>query len=285
MLGVFDVTKKADRNNPTIIPFKELLKKLSSKEKASDMTTANRLGGFLSLLTIVNIYKRPRLVVRVKGDLRIHIVAFALFEDLKESLYLMENADGVRPYIRKWYHDVFIKTYNEKIDLNSKVSSRGEILREKRKALTTEELVEKTEEIYARVYTRKQVLETYINPLINHGLVENIESELDKRANIYFPRITRMAKNGKLLENQQTNSFSDQTRIVITDPTIFPDKHHIISEIQQVLDYSKNKDISIKISDHTGKEITVDELVDRYYPNPKDFFELQDQNNDASKLT
>jgi hypothetical protein len=38
----------------------------------------------------------------------------ATFEDLKETLLLMERAaSGVRPYIANWFNDVFIPAYKD----------------------------------------------------------------------------------------------------------------------------------------------------------------------------
>src|SRR5918999_3562466 len=52
--------------NNVIIPFYESLKGSLSKQKAFDMTVANRFLGFLSLLPIINADKRPRLIVANK---------------------------------------------------------------------------------------------------------------------------------------------------------------------------------------------------------------------------
>ena len=36
-------------------------------------------------------------------------------------------------------------------------------------------------------YTSKQILETYLNSLINQNYIDKAESELDRRANMYYP--------------------------------------------------------------------------------------------------
>ena len=40
--------------------------------------------------------------------------------------------------------------------------------------------------------------------------------------------------------------------------------------------YSVEEDGSVTIIDHDGKEITVEELVNRYYDNPNDYFDFGD---------
>jgi hypothetical protein len=32
-------------------------------------------------------------------------------------MFLMEYADGVRPYILEWYYDVFLEAFNAKVDI------------------------------------------------------------------------------------------------------------------------------------------------------------------------
>ncbi|HXW12848.1 MAG TPA: hypothetical protein VD694_08815 [Nitrososphaeraceae archaeon] len=125
--------------NNVVIPFMDTIKKSLPKQRAFDMTTTNRLGGFLSLLPLVNVDKRPRLVVKKKNEpgFLAQIIPLALFEDLRETMHLMEYANGVRPYILEWYNDVFLEAYNSKTTEDSKFNSKGELLTEKVIAATT----------------------------------------------------------------------------------------------------------------------------------------------------
>jgi hypothetical protein len=191
--------------NNVIIPLKETMSNLLPKEKAFDMTTANRFFGFLSLLRLINIDKRPRLLVRGKGNPVLQTVPFALFEDLQEAIFLMEYADGVRPYILEWYYDIFLKVHDAKMEPDSKVNGKDQIITEKRIALTTEQLSEKTKEVYKQIYTTKQILENFVNPLINQGYIDKTESGLDRLANIYYPLI--VTKFRKLFESEKTNNL------------------------------------------------------------------------------
>jgi hypothetical protein len=278
---------EAGKNN-VIIPFYEALTNSLPKEKAFDMTIANRLFGFLSLLPLINMDKRPRIVLRKKGEPKIQSIPFALFEDLQEAIFLMQYANGVRPYVLEWYYDVFLEAYNAKTEPDSKVNNTnaGIITEEKRIALTTEQLVDKTKEVYNRTYTTKQILETYVNPLINQGYVDKTDSILDKRSNIYYPVIVT-TKNRKLFETEQMNNLSQQTRVNVKDYALYPNKQCLISKIQQVLAYSADKGFVeevTKIKSHEdNKEITVEELVERYYKDPENYFELDDSNSKSEK--
>jgi hypothetical protein len=270
--------------NNVIIPFNEILtKSLLPKDKAFDMTTANRFFGFLSLLPLINIDKRPKLVIRKIGNPILQIIPFALFEDLQEAMFLMEYANGVRPYVLEWYYDVFLEAFNAKTTADSKENSKGETIIESRIALTTEQLVEKTKNVYNQSYTTKKILETYINPLINQGYIDKTNSELDKRANIYYPVIIT-AKNRKLFETNQSNNFSQQNRMIITNSLFYPSKQYIISKIETILGYSAGKDFPVeKIKSHEGNDIVVTELADRYYGDADKYFQFSNNNSNNSK--
>ena len=72
---------------------------------------------------------------------------FATYDDLKEATFLMEYANGVRPYILDWYHKVFQWKFGQKAEPGSKLFKKDDLRVEDRIALTTQELVEATKEI------------------------------------------------------------------------------------------------------------------------------------------
>jgi hypothetical protein len=81
------------------MPFYQSLHKSLSREKASDMTMAHRLFTLLSLLPQIDVHSATRPHMRVtdpKDPKFLQVIPFATFEDLKESIYLMEYADGVK---------------------------------------------------------------------------------------------------------------------------------------------------------------------------------------------
>jgi hypothetical protein len=264
--------------NNVMIPFYEILTNSLPKEKAFDMTVANRFFSYLSLLPLIQIGKRPRLFVRKPENVTFQAMPFALFEDLKETIFLMQYANGVRPYVLEWFYDVFQTAFNGKTDKDWKTVYKGKeqvMIFENRIALTTEDLVKKTYEVYNKTYTKKQILESYIKPLINQGYIDKVESELDHRASVYYPLINTI-KNRKLFDSRQSNNLSQESKIVVIDSAMFPDKQYVTSKIQAVLGYSARQGYFTKILDHEKNEITIEELIDKYYNNPDEYFALDD---------
>ena len=282
---ILEVCNKVESGkNNVIIPFIDTIKKSLPKQKALDMTTSNRIGGFLSLLPLINIDKRPRLAVKRKNEPSFlsQVIPFALFEDLQDTMHLMEYANGVRPYILEWYNDVFLETYNAKKYEDSKINSRGEELTENRIAVTTKELIDKTFEVQKKKLSTQQILQTYIRPLVNENFIDFAHSEIDKRARIYFP-VSSTKKYSKLFTSDKMNNFSQQPKMPIEDPTLYPDKQYIISKIQGVLRYSSDDTLLIEIQNHEGEDTTIEELTNQYYLNPEDYFEQPNKNSNISE--
>jgi hypothetical protein len=275
-----------DRNQKVFAPYNEAIKGSMPKTKGFDMTTANRLMSFLSLLPLINIDRRPRLVTvrkEVKRDIdsdgiqsNVEITPLALFEDLAESISVMENSTGLRPYQLEWYEKVFHSEYNSMTEPDAR-EVKGREVKEKIIAVTTERLARKTKEVYNRDITSKKVLETYLEPLLNEGYIDKMGSDLDGRAYIYYP-IIGTTKPFDYSINDQANNISHKPKIVIRNPAIYPNKQYVISKIQEVDRYSIQQGLQTSIKNHDWRGMTAEELVNQYYNNPEDYFDLVYEN-------
>jgi hypothetical protein len=247
------------------------------------MTRANRLSTYISFLPIVYFHKRPRIILVKKGDITIQTIPIATFEDLQNTISLMEYSDGVRPYILEWYYDIFLKAFNDKGDkVDIKTNSKGETLEEPRVALTSQDIIKKYKEEYNETLTSKQLLETYLYQLINQGYIDKIDSVIDRRAKIYYPIITTK-KHINLFENDKTNNILQEKKKIIVKSAILPSKACIISKIEPILNYYSENGYVINIKNHLDKEISLDELIEQYFGNVHDYFEdLEDNNNNSS---
>lgn len=266
--------------NNVIIPFITPLNKSLARQKASDMTMGYRLFSFLSLLPQINFYSRPYLQVvdPTRNILHIQRIPFAMFEDLKEAAYVMEYADGVRPYVLMWYHQVFLPTFNAKDKPDFRVNSKGVDLVEKRIAVTSDQLCAATEQIQQKIMSKQQIRENYVEPLINQGYIDKIDSELDKRSDIYYPVILKIDKLNGMAD---PSNFSQGAKIKVIDPAIFPDKTYVKTSILTVCNYTIPKGLQTKIISHDKKEITVDELVDQCYASADDYFSLKPESENV----
>ena len=180
---------------------------------------------------------------------------------------------------------MFLPAYQEKTEPDSKVVKKGgkeDIVEEKRIPLTSENLVKKTENVSHKTYTKKYVVDDYLNPLINQGYIDSLESELDHRSKIYYPLINT-TKNRKLGGYVSAPNILQDSKVIITESELFPNKQYIISKIQALSRYAETEGISTKLLDQDEKEIIGEEIVERYYRNPERFFESEGINLPISK--
>jgi len=265
--------------NNVIIPFKELILQSLPKEKAADMTRANRLFTYLSFLPTVNFDKRPRIEIGIEGDiLSNQTITIATFEDLQKTISLMEYSDGVRPYILEWYYEVLLKAYDDKGDIaDMKEDSRtGETLQETRTAVTSQNLIDKHKEVHGEILTSKNLLQSYLYPLLNHGYIDKIHSVLDRRAKIYFP-IIETKKYINLFYSGEKNNLLQETNKFVVNSTTFPSKVYILSVLEPILNYYSSNGLFTKIKNHLDEDITLEQLVDRYFGNANDYFMIKQQ--------
>ena len=96
-----------------------------------------------------------------------------------------------RPYVLQWYNEVFLPAYESKNDQPDSKEATNDTLTENRIAVTTRYLIEKTAEVQNKRLSNKEMLETYLNPLLNLNVISSEPSVLDRRANIYYPVKTK----------------------------------------------------------------------------------------------
>ena len=263
---------RPDKYQKVFVPFGDAIKSSVPKTKGFDMTTGNRLMSFLSLLPIINIDRRPRLVTLSPAEkVPVEVTPIALFEDLQESISIMENSSGLRPYQLEWYQKVFLSEYSEKTEPDSRMIKNQQVT-EKTIAVTTEQLAKKTKEVCNHHITSKKILETYLDPLLNEGYIDRTSSDLDGRAYIYYP-IVDMIKPFDYSIRDESNNISHQPKIIVRNTAIYPDKPHIISKIQEIEKYSIEQGFQTIIRDPSWNDMTADELTDQHYNNPEDYFD------------
>jgi hypothetical protein len=209
-------------------------------------------------------------------------------------MFLMEYADGVKPYVLEWYYEVFLEAFNQKDKADSKTvvnSKGGEVeVTERIIALTTEDLVKKTRQVYNHVYTKHQIRDTYIYPLINQGYIDETDSEIDKRQRIYYPLVVleKSSKNERLHDKNNSLNLFQQSKVLVENYELYPSKQYIKSEIEALLKcvvqtpcckeikLLDNECNQVIVLDHyDNKEINIaalEEFGDRYYHSPQEYF-------------
>jgi hypothetical protein len=258
------------------------------------MTITDRTIKYLSIITKMNMDARPKLVNEQTGQ----FYPIATFEDLKETLKLMQvGASGARPYIVNWYNKVFVFAIkdldgrpNQQVTADEKTidGTPNVIASEKHVGVNTEQLAAKTKDVFKCTKpSNKELRDKYLEPLVNLGVIDKVRSEIDKRENIYLP-----VEEGDLFHIFDDSANNDSNlRLTVLNPEAFPNKNFLKEQFRISLE--KNADgkavleknfCHYKLVDTDGTEITLDQLLDRYFNNSQDCFikayEEEASNND-----
>jgi hypothetical protein len=256
------------------IPFVKAVSDSIPNTKVWNMTIVERMMKYITIIAKVNMDFRPKLVNEQTGQ----IYPIATFEDLKGALKLMERgANSVRPYIANWFNDVFIpafKALDGKPNEDTIEQDGSIIIKERHVGLTTEQLADKTKEVYGGSKpSSKELLEKYLYPLLNQGIVNYTASLINRKFNIFFP----------VEEVNITSIFKDpdNPKLNVSSPDIFPSKNVLKEEFRILSKRYSNEGVNFnkifsgyyKLLDADGKtEITLDDMIDRYFGSPEEVF-------------
>ena len=269
-----------------VIPFHNAISKCIpvSEGQPWSMTMTDRTFKYLSIITKINMDSRPRVVDTETGQ----FWPIATFEDLKETLLLMERAaSGVRPYIANWYNDVFIPAFKDLDDKpnESKDEFGNTIIKERHVGVTTEQLA-KTKKVNGGLKPSSgDLLAKYLYPLIIQGIVDKVPSEIDKRFNLFLPVEATTGGSNIFALFQDP----DDMRLKAPYPSAYPTKNIIEDSIRFSLEYYYKEGVGneekYRLIDVDGKGITPTELAERYFSSPEDcFIKDDDAENMASNI-
>jgi len=256
------------------------------------MTANDRMRRYMTIITKENMDSRPRLVRR---DSPIIFLPISTFEDLKDTLELMEiGGSNIRPYLSQWYNEVFLPLFNDEGEqLRYRVENIGEsekTVEEDYVAITSKQLCEKTN------VSNEVLRHKYIDPLVNQGVINKTRSNIRKNENIYFPVDSKgenifslfRSKDPKLTvkdsEHYPTRKLIQDSFKLKTKPILAEDSNNAKNELEKFREsfgdkqggiFEKNLLDIYRLEDENGIEITLDQLVDRYFANPESCFVME----------
>ncbi|MGB6530068.1 MAG: hypothetical protein WBF33_18340 [Candidatus Nitrosopolaris sp.] len=156
-------------------------------------------------------------------------------------------ASGVRPYLVNWFNDVFIPAFKD-LDgyLNELRNDAGFLLvKEKYVGVTTEQLAEKTKLVYGGLKPSSgDLLNKYLYPLINQGIVDKVPSEINKKYNLFFPVETTTSGSNIFALFQDP----DDIRLKAPSRDAFPTKNLIEDSIRISLEYYYKEGVGNEIT-------------------------------------
>jgi hypothetical protein len=166
------------------IPYFDLLQKILPANKGTDVRFTKKV---FSLLNIVPIVKNNlRVVLMMEGEDSI----IAYIDDLKEVLSITQNLDGVPKFKVDFFNEIFYPCFNRKTKADSNNKEGKDRKEEEIKAVTTRELCDYFKEKKGKPISTDNLKHTYLNPLINEGIIDYTESKINSKQNIYYSLVT-----------------------------------------------------------------------------------------------
>ncbi|MGD1836988.1 MAG: hypothetical protein ACPKPY_02885 [Nitrososphaeraceae archaeon] len=208
------------------IPYYNLLQKILPANKGTDVRYAKKL---FSLLNVVPIVKNnQKMIINIEGETSI----IADLSDLKEVLSITQNFDGIPKFKIEFFIKIILPCFHAKTKPDS--TDDGKKV-EEIKAVTSRQIAEFYKEKKGKPITTDNLKHTYLNPLINEGLMDYITSKIDTRQNIYYPLLTEEMSITSIQE--QIDNYSQQRSTLYEQITQNTSKEWIFYEIMRLLRY------------------------------------------------
>jgi hypothetical protein len=264
------------KESGVFIPYKERILDGLPKSDLWHITNTDRLFRYLTMSTRIHCDCRPKIVY---PDGRIELIA--TFDDLRQALYLMQGSspnNGVSQYRLEWFEKVFLPLYRSKGNVKaSGIDSHGNQVIETHVGVTTDELLSKDEN---KNLTSKDLLQRYLYPLQNQGIIDSVQSVINRNHNIFFPTPAAIQESFFHSFIDKKNESFDNVRFKVVNPEAYPTIDVLEMQIIDALkhssenpDFIQENNSSPKIFDETYKiqknaRMIVEEVFsfpDRYF--------------------
>lgn len=246
-------------DSPVWIPYGERIAEILPADRGQDNRAANRFFTILNMVTLTKAHLRNRLIFDNEE------LVIATLQDLRETLYVMQNITGIPPHKLKFYQQYILPLYNSrKIALKSRdICDFFNINAPKGTPKINTDLVTKV----------------YLDELVNSSYLERQPDPDNPRIYVYTPL---MEASTTLTEERDDNDKRDAAsqrsnpsnlgrfnEFLQYSRLLLPENHTGIPDEWlkgEILQLSKHRTTSapLKILDPKGNEISIDDFIKSY---------------------
>ena len=203
--------------------------------------------------------------LRFKLQMGNETMSISTYKDLEEVLKFTQNISGIPSYKLDFFTTIFIPLFNLKYEPDSIIEKNDDIT-EERIALNTTELSEYYKKIKFKTITTDNIKKTYLSELKNNGLIDEIDSKIDKRRKIYFPivDISHFQKNRNYTNLEENDNNLQFFRIKASDNYKIIDDNWLKIEIMGLLKYGIGQTNIFKLLDHQNNEVCICLFIQKY---------------------
>ncbi|MDH3313841.1 MAG: hypothetical protein OEM28_11965 [Nitrosopumilus sp.] len=176
-----------DGNNPVFNPFSDRLADLFPHNQGVSMRHFKRVLSFCNIETLINANSLMKLeFTKYNGEKENTIITS--IGVIKNAINIIGKISTVPPEKIKFYEQVFLPALEEKGYVQTNIEeSQHKLIRHSKDDITLSSA--ECAEVYIRKFTKpitnKQVLENYLKPLVDEGLLESIPNPENKSQKLY----------------------------------------------------------------------------------------------------
>ncbi len=221
-----------NKQNPIWNPFQKIIADSFPNREGISMRHFQRFTSYCNLSTLINSNDKFKIIFEKNNGIR-ETYLIADTDDIDAAIDMVESLSTIPPEKIQFIHDIFEPSLKETL---------GD-------GVTTQKLAEKYQSVYQKDTTPKKILESYIKPLHDHGIVDYKENPNDKRQHLNFLSSNLSENNLKnirknIIEQSNNNdlfvwdyilkleksSIKDGKIKKILDPQGFSEGHNLIQK-------------------------------------------------------
>jgi len=176
---IADYKKKLNKlfhdGNPIVNVFYSKLTEIFPSSQGDNMRDSDRLLSFIELETVLNADYRP--VYELEVDDKVNSAIITTINDIDKACKVLGDIGDLPPEKMKFYDDVFCPLVEKKRSGSSEIL--GEI------GLTSSELVEEYTRVTGKTTNSKKILENYLQPLVDAGVLDSFVDDDKRNQNKY----------------------------------------------------------------------------------------------------
>lgn len=188
------IKKLSDQREPIWNPFHSIISETFPNSEGTAMRSYNRFTSFCNIETLVNSDYNYKIIFQTKDKKFDEYVIMSL-DDISRAIDVIGMNTTIPEDKIKFVTDVLAPLLNEQLDY-----------------ITTDKLSEKYIKVFNKSTTPKKILETYLNPLLEDGIVDYKENPEDRRQKQWRLVTSPRAKTfdfikSKIIEQSKNNDL------------------------------------------------------------------------------
>jgi len=230
------------KRKPIWNPFHKIIADSFPNKEGISMRHFQRFIAYCNLSTLINSDNKFKIIFE-KNNKKIESYLIADTDDIDNAIEMIGSLSVIPPEKIQFVHDVFEPALKETLD----------------DGVTTQTLAKKYHQVYQKDTTAKKILESYIKPLYDYGVVDYKENLNDKRQHLNFlsskpsennlkniqKKIIEQSYNDDLfvwhyiLELEKSSIRNGKIKVIL-DPQGYPEGHNLIQKNIVKYDFESN---------------------------------------------